>query len=177
MARSSPTPIPRRPVLLAGVAAVALPALAGVLTGCAEQPPDPLIALLVQARSDAALTDVAAQALRSGQPTPATPAAGSSATPSAGSTKVDTLTALAAARRAHAEALAAELGDDAPPPPPADQPGPPAPEARNAVSAVSSALDAAQRQAAAAVPGLPRHRAALVGSIAACCAAYRGVLA
>jgi hypothetical protein len=198
-------------VLLAGVAALALPALSGALAGCAEKPPDPLVALVVQARGDAALADAAAQALRSGSATPgagsgsgsAAPGAGSGSTaPGAGSgpaasgsgsaasgsgsaasgsgsangVKADVLTALAAARRAHATAMATELGDDAPPAPPADQPAPPAPQARNAVAAVLAALDESQRRAAAEVPGLPRQRASLVGSIAACCAAYRTVL-
>jgi hypothetical protein len=151
-------------VLLAGIAALAVPALAGSLAGCADEPPDPLIGLLLAARADAVLADTAAQALRSGQVPPATAA------------KAVNLALLGAARRAHADALAAELGDDAPPTPPPDKLGPPAPEAKDALDVVKDALDEAQRKAGAEVPGLPRQRAALVGSIAACCAAYRAVL-
>ncbi len=168
MARLTVIRVPRRPVLLAGCTVLggvaAVPALSGLLAGCAEQPPDPLIALLTQARSDAALATAAAQALRSRPDADQSGAAG----------KVETVTALAAARRAHADALAAELGDgvDVTAPPPGAEPPPPA----TGLGAVTAALEDAQRRAADAVPGLPRHRAALVGSIAACCGAYRTVL-
>lgn len=163
MARSDPALMPRRPVLLAGVSVLggvaAATALSGLLTGCAEQPPDPLIALLTQARADAALATAAAEALRAKPDTS------------------EVVVALAAARRAHADALTTELGDDAPEAPGTGSPAPAAPAAGDAVRAVTAALDDAQRRAADAVPGLPRHRAALVGSIAACCGAYRAVLA
>ncbi len=152
------------------LAALAVPAVSGTLAGCGNKPPDPLVALTVQARSDAALADAVAQMLR------ASPAGspGQAGSPEAATS--DMLAALAAARRAHADTMVAELGDDAPPPAPAGQPGPPPPEARTALAGVLTALDDAQRRAAAEVPGLPRHRAAVVGSIAACCAAYRAVL-
>lgn len=150
--------LPRRPVLLGMTATLAVP----VLAGCGSRPPDPLVALVVQARSDAVSSAAAAQALRTGSPRLS-----------------DELAGLAAARRAHADAMAAELGGDAPDAPepaPAERPGAPMVEPATELTGVRAALDEAQRTAAAAVPGLPRRRAALVGSVAACCAAYRSVL-
>nr|MDQ2710387.1 hypothetical protein [Actinomycetota bacterium] len=97
-------------MLHAALAALAVPAVSGTLAGCGNKPPDPLVALTVQARSDAALADAVAQMLR------ASPAG------SPGAATSDMLAALAAARRAHADTMVAELGDDAPPPPPAGQP-------------------------------------------------------
>lgn len=161
-------PVPRRPVLVGMTAALALPAVAGSLAGCADKTPDPLIALVGQARSDATLLDAAARSWQSPPPgQPDRPIGPITAT---------LLTAIAEARRVHADKMAAELGDDAPPPPPPDQATTPAQEPRAALTAVLTALDASQRNAAALVPGLSRHRAALVGSVSACCAAYRSVL-
>jgi hypothetical protein len=156
-------PVSRRSVLLAGITALAAPGLVTALAGCADEAPDPLVALIEQARSDAALAEAAAKAVRG---------AGSGSASDA-----ELLTALAQARRAHADTMAGELGDDAPPPPAANAPGPPAPDAKTAVPGVRAALESAQRKAADAVAVLPRQRAALVGSIAACCGAYRAVLA
>ena len=51
----------------------------------------------------------------------------------------------------------------------------PAPVAAT-LDGVRSALDSSARTAAETVPGLPGYRAALVGSIAASCAAYRSIL-
>ncbi|HTK65216.1 MAG TPA: hypothetical protein VL595_22700 [Pseudonocardia sp.] len=161
-------PIPRRPVLVGMTAALAIPAAAVSVAGCADKAPDPLIALVRQARSDAALIDAAARAWQS-------PPAGQPDRPT-GPITATLLTAVAEARRVHADKMAAELGDDAPPPPPADQSPTPAQEPAAALTAVLTALDASQRNAAALVPGLSRHRAALVGSVSACCAAYRSVL-
>ena len=163
MAHLTTTRVPRRPVLLAGLAAAAAPALSGVLAGCAEQPPDPLIALLTQAWADAALATAVAEALHSRSDT-------AKADPD--TRKAEVVAALAAARRAHADALTAELGDDAP----ALATEPPTSTPAGGLGAVTAALDDAAGRAADAVPGLPRHRAALVGSIAACCGAYRAVL-
>lgn len=158
--------------MLAGLAAaVAVPAVAATVAGCADKTPDPLVALVDQARSDARLLDAAALAWQ-------TPPAGQPDRPT-GPITATLLSAVGEARRVHADKLAVELGDDAPaasPPPSAGQPTPAAPEPKAALSAVLTALDTAQRNAAALVPGLPRHRAALVGSVAACCAAYRSVL-
>jgi hypothetical protein len=149
-------------------AAVTVPAVAGSVAGCADKPPDPLIALVNQARSDAALLDAAARAWQ-------TPPAGQPERPT-GPITATLLSGVGEARRIHADKMAAELGDDAPPPPPAGQPSPAGQDPKTALAAVLTALDAAQRAAAALVPGLSRHQAALVGSIAACCAAYRSVL-
>jgi hypothetical protein len=147
-------------VLFGLAAAAAVPLLsAPVLAGCSSGPPDPLIALVVQARADAELVAAAEQALRGTD-------AGTAGT----------LVPIAAARHAHADRLAAELGDDAPAPPGPDTPAPPAPPAAAALDRVRAALDEAQHRAAAEVPTLVRHRAALVGSVAACCGAYRAVL-
>lgn len=156
-ARPAPR-LSRRTVLLGMTVTLVVPLLAA----CADRPPDPLVALVVQARSDAGLADAAAAALRTG-----TAADGPTAELVAG---------IAAARRAHADAMAAELGDDPPEQPPPG-PAPPPVAAAGAVAAVRDALDQAHRAAAGAVPDLARRRAALVGSVAACCAGYRSVLA
>jgi hypothetical protein len=161
-------PIPRRPVLVGLTAAIAFPAVAGSVAACAEKAPDPLIALVNQARSDAALLDVAARAWQN-------PPAGQPDRPT-GPITANLLSAVGDARRVHADKMAAELGDDAPPPPPAGQPAPAAQEPKAALAGVLTALAAAQRSAAELVPGLSRHQAALVGSIAACCGAYESVL-
>jgi hypothetical protein len=155
-------------VLLGLTAAVAVPAVAGSVAGCGDKAPDPLIALVEQARSDATLLDAAARAWQNpptGQPDRPT-----------GPITAALLSAVGEARRVHADRMAAELGDDAPKPPPAGQAAPPVSDPKAALTAVLTALDAAQRSTAALVPGLPRHRAAMVGSVSACCAAYRSVL-
>jgi hypothetical protein len=155
--RRSGEAVPRRPVLFA-MAGALIGAAATSLTGCAPGQPDPLEALAARARADAALidsmlTDPAAGAALSGQLAP-----------------------VADARRQHARALGVELGESATPTPaPASGPRPP-PDPKTALARVRATLDAAHRQAAALVPTLPRRRAALVGSIAACCAAYHEVL-
>jgi len=163
--------------------------LAGVLAGCGRGQPDPLVALTIQARSDATRIDTIVQVLRTGS------------TPSTDPALADALAAVADARRTHAEALAVELADEAPPPlqgtvPNAEPTGPTAKQstatarptapsieptapisaADTALTSVLAVLDKAHQRAAAVVPSLPRSHAALVGSIAACCAAYRAVL-
>ena len=149
-------------------AAIAVPVVAGSLAGCADKAPDPLIALVNQARSDATLLDAAARAWQ-------TPPAGQPERPT-GPITATLLSAVGEARRVHADKMGAELGDDAPAAPPAREPAGAAQEPGAALTAVVTALDAAQRSAAALVPGLSGHQAALVGSVSACCAAYRSVL-
>ncbi|WP_037064355.1 hypothetical protein [Pseudonocardia acaciae] len=154
--------LPRRPVLLAVAASVigaATVSATGLLAGCGRSEPDPLTALAARARADAAMLD----ALR--------------ADPALGAQLSARLAPVADARRQHAQALGVELGETAnPAPPPAAQGPPPSQDAKQALSRVRTALDDARREAAAAVPRLPRRQAGLVGSIAACCAAYREVL-
>ncbi len=53
---------------------------------------------------------------------------------------------------------------------------PAAPPPVATLDGVLAALDSSARAAADAVPALPGYRAALVGSVAACCAAYRTLL-
>lgn len=159
-------PIPRRPVLLGLTAAIAVPAVAGSVAGCADEAPDPLIALVEQARSDAALIDAAAQAWTNPPASPPVPQTGPITTA--------LLKEVAQARREHGERLAKELGDDAPPAGPPAAPG--TQDAGAALTAVVKALDASQGAAKNLVPTLSRHRAGLVGSVAACCAAYRSAL-
>ncbi|HEY9414095.1 MAG TPA: hypothetical protein VIQ30_04985, partial [Pseudonocardia sp.] len=58
-------------MLVGFTAALAVPAVAGTVAGCADKAPDPLIALVNQAYSDATLIDSAAQAWQNppaGQP-------------------------------------------------------------------------------------------------------------
>lgn len=151
--------LPRRPVLLA-VAASVIGTATGLLAGCGRSEPDPLAALAARARADAAMLD----ALRT--------------SPALGAQLSARLAPVADARRQHAQALGVELGETATPTPaPATQGPPPAPQdAKAALSRVRTALDEARREAAAAVPRVPRRQAGLVGSITACCAAYREVL-
>ena len=166
--------IPRRPVLLGLTAvAVAVPA-GGLLAGCGRGEPDPLAAVAARARSDAALIDSIL------------------ATPTLGAALSGRLGPVADARRQHAVALGVELGETssapAPPDPPPDRSTQPSsgPDSSSGVSSqpgpedvlprVRTALDDSVRQAGRLVLTLPRQRAALVGSIAACCAAYRAVL-
>jgi hypothetical protein len=156
------TGLPRRPVLLGLAAAAALPAV-GLVAGCGGQP-DPLEALAARARSDAAVID-SILAL------PALAAALSSR-----------LGPVADARRQHAVALGVELGESTsststPESSSAgDRLGPTHADPDDALAQVRGALDDAARQAGLLVLSLPRRRAALVGSIAACCSAYRAVL-
>lgn len=147
------------------VGATLLPGPA-VLAGCTlpapQQPegPDPLESPARRAASDAEL----ARAVAGGYPALAS-AAG----------------ALARDRQAHATALQAELrrvhrgpvpSSSAPPPaptlPPADQAA--------ARDRLAGALRAAQDEAGRLVGALPGYRAALLASVAACCASHLAVL-
>ena len=135
-----------------------------LVAGCATAPPappppDPLHALLTAALADATLADAVAAA----HP------------PLAAAAR-----ALAADRRTHAASLGAEVLRATPSPPvptpvssaavvvPADRAG--------AVAALVEATRAAQTQAAGLVAFLPRYRAGLVASVAACCASHLAVL-
>jgi hypothetical protein len=149
----------RRGVLLGLLGAGAL-VPASALAGCGRGRSDPLVPLVTRARRDAAFIDavIATKAMNGNR-----------------------LAALAAARRQHADALVGELGDDAPPASaaalsPGDTPGA-GDNPDELLDLLRSVLDGSRRQAAALVPTLTRPRAALVGSIAACCAAYRALLA
>lgn len=91
---------------------------------------------------------------------------------------------LAADRTAHANALRAELRrvrpdtastTSAPAPPPVTPP-PVAPDLASAQSALTEAMHSARDEAAALVMTLPGYRAALLASIAACCATHAALL-
>ncbi|WP_143261691.1 hypothetical protein [Allokutzneria sp. NRRL B-24872] len=152
----------RRGFLRAGLAgAVALP-----LSACTGEPtpdkPDALEELAAQARSDAEL----AKAVATAHPSLAA--------------KAD---AVAADRRAHHGAFEKELNRARPArvsatatPPPAPAPSAPQ-QASAALSALKEALATGEKRAAELVPSLPKHRAGLVGSVAASCACLREVLA
>ncbi len=154
-------PRPTRRQVLTGTA-VAIVAATGACTGqpAAPPPPDPLRPLLAAALADARLADAVAAAHPS---------------------VADAALALAADRRAHADALSTEVlrVTPSPTPPsttsvPADPSVPPEPAA--ATGALVDAVRAAQAQAGALVVGLPRHRAGLAASVAACCASHLAVL-
>jgi hypothetical protein len=152
--------LPRRPVLLGlAAAAVAVPA-AGLLAGCGAEEPDPLTALATRARSDADLID---SILNVGL---------------LGAALSTRLGPVVDARRQHAVALGVELGDTSPTTAPRSTGPTPSGETDvdSALQRVRAALDDSARQAGLAVLTLPRQRAALAGSIAACCAAYQAVL-
>lgn len=168
------TPPAARPVSRRRLLVAAALTGAGLLGGCApgeELPegPDPLQALADRARTDSALAE--AVVTRHPHLAPAvSPVAGD--------------------RRVHADVLTAEIHRVRPPTStPATSAGPTAgptsglafgatvpPGPAAAEQAVADALAAAQAQAAGLVAGLPRYRAGLVGSVAACCAAHQAVL-
>ena len=159
----------RRRALAAGATTAAL-FLAGptALAGCtasapAPEGPDPLEAPARRAESDVALAAAVAQAH---------------------STLAATARALAADRAAHAATLRAELHRVHPDPVPSStaQPVPPvvpppvSPDAAAARAALTEAMRAAQDEAAALVITLPGYRAALLASVAACCATHTALL-
>lgn len=175
MPSASAVPGPtRRTVLLAGLAA-GVTALAAACsprpTTAGETPagePDPLVVLVDAARSDAALATAAAVA--------APAAAG-------------LLGEVAAARTAHADALAAEVARAAGTIPGATSTSPVAPTTAPQVSSpaaappppavgdVVAALAAARGAAEEAAVAGPDYRAGLLGSVAAACAVAGGALA
>ncbi|MGH3793891.1 MAG: hypothetical protein ACRDSP_03275 [Pseudonocardiaceae bacterium] len=158
----------RRSVLVAGMAMGAL-VVAGppVLAGCASlrsdapEQPDPLERPAQRAESDVAL----ARAVAGAHPALATAAL-----------------ALAADRQAHAATLRAELRRVRPSPAPTSGPAPPpapvaaATQRSAARDELARAVRAAQDEAAGLVATLPGYRAALLASIAACCASHAAML-
>lgn len=156
----------RRRVLAAGAATTTL-LLAGpaVLSGCtllarAPEGPDPLELPARRAEADAALATAVAQA----HPTLAAAAR-----------------ALAADRIAHVTTLRAELHRARPGPAPRSASPPVAPPPANpdlagARSVLTQAMHAAQDESAGLVMTLPGYRAALLASIAACCASHAALL-
>jgi hypothetical protein len=108
--------------------------------------PDPLLPLLERARADAA----AANALASS------------------SEQAELARRVAAVRRAQARALQAEVDRQNLPKPDSPVPGPPA--TVGGIEELGTRLQQARDEAVRAVPGLPRHRAGLTGSVAAGCA-------
>lgn len=159
----------RRRVLRAALATggllVAAPSVSA-LAGCSalgldtQEGPDPLEAPAQRAEADAAL----ARSVADGHATLAV---------AAGAYAVD--------RQAHATALRAEVhrvnpeptatASNAPPAPP-----PEFPDLETARNALSGAIGRAQTEAAALVPAQPGYRAALLASVAACCASHSAVL-
>lgn len=172
----------RRRVLAAGATTTTL-LLAGAtpLTGCIASPPapeepDPLESPARRAEADTTQAITAAQLMTGADAGLATAAR-----------------ALAADRMAHATALRAELrrvrpgagGAAAPAPapaapsptsPPPAGPSPASADPADTRSALTRAMRAAQNEAAALVLTLPGHRAALLASVAACCATHAALL-
>jgi hypothetical protein len=153
-------------VLVAAIAVTGGYALIGCTAGePPAPPPDPLEPLIASATGNAALADSVAAA----HP-PLAAAARQVATD----------------RRAHAGALTAEVRRATPSPVTTSPPGgtassgtvgSPAPaDPAAARAALLRAASDAQRQAADLVSALPRHRAGLVASVAACCASHAVVL-
>lgn len=159
----------RRRALAAGATTAAL-FLAGptALAGCtvsatAPEAPDPLEPPARRADADVALAAAVA---------------------GAHSALAAAANALAADRAAHARTLRAELHRVHPDPVPASapQPAPPvvpppvSPDPAAAKAALTQAMRAAQDEAAALVLTLPGYRAALLASVAACCATHTALL-
>jgi len=141
-----------------------------VLTGCssparAPSAPDPLESPARRAEADAALAQAVVQAQ-----TQTNPALAASAR------------ALAEDRTTHATALRAELRRARPLPtatsavPPPAGPAPAAPDPSAARTALAQSARAAQDEAAGLVVTLPGYRAALLASVAACCATHAALL-
>jgi hypothetical protein len=158
----------RRRALAAGASTAALvlagpTALAGCTASAPAPEPDPLEGPARRAEGDAAL----GAAVAGMHPTLAAAA-----------------NALAADRAAHAKALRAELHRAHPDPVPSSvtQPGPPvgpppvSPDAAAAQAALTQAMRAVQDEAGELVTSLPGYRAALLASIAACCATHTALL-
>jgi hypothetical protein len=172
----------RRHMLAAG--ATLLVAAPAVLAGCAgsaraPEGPDPLEAPARRAEADSALAQAVAQvAAQVGTPL------------AAAQTPPDLATvarALAADRMAHAITLRAELHRVRPGPaasnaaawaaPPSAAPlTADPPDLTGARTSLTEAMRAAQDEAAGLVVTLPGYRAALLASVAACCASHAAVL-
>lgn len=167
----------RRHVLGTGAAtALLLLGTPVALTGCSpwssgREGPDQLEAPARRAETDAAQASAVAQ-MAAGMPN------------RTGAELAAAAKSLAADRTAHANALRAELHraqtgtastTRAPAPPPAAPPAA-APDLANAQSALTEAMHSARDEAAALVMALPGYRAALLASIAACCATHAALL-
>ncbi len=154
-----------------------------VLAGCSGSPPaperpDPLESPARRAETDSALAQaVAEMAAQVGAQ------AGAQMGAQARPALATAATALAADRMAHAITLRAELrrvrtapssatpqATPTPAPPPAD------PDLASARAALLQAVHAAQDEATQLVLTLPGYRAALLASIAACCATHTALL-
>lgn len=146
----------RRAALRLGALAALVPVAACTPDSDESAPPDPLIKLAAQARTDAALATAVAEA----QPNLAAAA-----------------TEVADARTEHAKVLQAEV-DRAKPPVSSSAPKPPTdPEVpADGVAALTEALTEAEKAAADLVPTVPAYRAGMLGSVAAGCASLRVVL-
>ncbi|MGH3790418.1 MAG: hypothetical protein ACRDQ9_06385 [Pseudonocardiaceae bacterium] len=158
----------RRSVLAAGAATTSLLLTGPVaLTGCtssarAPEEPDPLASPARRAEADAAL---AAAVTRIATPTDAGLAAAAGA--------------LAADRMAHAATLQAELRRIRPVPSTTAGPvAPPlvTPDLASARATLTQAVHMARDEAAGLVDTLPGYRAALLASVAACCATHAALL-
>jgi hypothetical protein len=157
----------RRRVLAAG--ATLLLAGPAALTGCtlsarAPEGPDPLESPARRAEADTALAAGVAQLAVHADPVLAAAAR-----------------ALAADRMAHATTLRAELRRARPRPAsgsasPPVAPLPANPDLASARGALTQAVHAAQDEAAGLVMTLPGYRAALLASVAACCASHAALL-
>lgn len=148
-------------MLLGLLGAAVLAPSAGLLAGCGRDEPDPLLALAERAASDA--TKISRVSTLSSVAAPTR----------------TLLTELAGARRAHASALNAAVGEsgtDVPPSAEAANQSSDGADSDSQLSRVKGGLDDARQEAERLVLTLPRERASLVSSIAACCAAYRAVL-
>ncbi|WP_424185533.1 hypothetical protein ACOBQX_27120 [Actinokineospora sp. G85] len=164
-ARDAP-PLPavlhRRALLRALAAgAVALPLLSACTSDDAPEGPDPLAALATRAESDAATATAIAAAV------PALAAVAGE---------------VAKIRAEHAQTLTAEVDRVAPPASTTPAPTPPAtPQAPTdpaaAKAALVKALTEAEQEITPLVATVPRHRAGLIASVAAACAALQEVLA
>jgi len=165
----------RRRMLAAGAALLAGPATLAGCTGSAPlapEGPDPLEPPARRAETDSALAQSVAQAAAQlGTQTHAALATAARA--------------LAADRTAHAITLRAELRRARPAPtpsgaaPPATPPPAPPladPDLTSARAALIQTVHAAQDEAAGLVVTLPGYRAALLASVAACCATHAAVL-
>ncbi|MGH3898677.1 MAG: hypothetical protein ACRDTA_10580 [Pseudonocardiaceae bacterium] len=171
---SAPRPSRRRMLAAGAALLVAGPA---VLAGCtgspaAPEPPDPLESPARRAEADSALAQaVAAMAAQPGVQTH--PALANAAR------------ALAVDRMAHAITLRAELHRIRPAPAPSNA-APPAtptpvppladPDLPRARTALIQAVHGAQDEAAGLAVTLPGYRAALLASVAACCASHATLL-
>ncbi|MDQ5856646.1 MAG: hypothetical protein M3302_10175 [Actinomycetota bacterium] len=162
-----------------GAGAALLVAGPTVLAGCtgptpaAPEEPDPLEQPARRAESDSVLAQAVAQA------------ATEIANQVDGQALATVATALAADRMAHAITLRTELrrvrpttvpSSIAPSAPPAPAPPPAIADLASARAALLQAVHSAQDEASQLVVTLPGYRAALLASVAACCASHAAVL-